>query len=877
MTIQQNLLGSTANISLNQITNATVPPTPPIGRAYDSFTGRSVDVAFDYYVPGEGSEMSNQWHLRRLGNIASVWQEYTGRGVAVGVYDSGVQSSHWDLSPNYDASKHVVIGGTPLIGEENGDSGPHGTSVAGLIAGARNGRGGVGVSYGAAVTGVNIFDPTSPIFVNGDDATSFFDAMLQASRFDVVNHSWGDATPHIMTSRSRGEQGTYNYSLTQTVAYAAEVGRGGLGTVTVSSAGNSSVDGQSDAWKTDRHSVAVAAYRQADGVAAVYSTHGAHILVSASSSDFPEFNGSGLVTTDMLGTAGYNASFDPAAAADYTDQFGGTSGAAPIVTGVVALVLDANENLGWRDVRNILAASSKMPVAFETGPVLYTLALSSLTRTFSLSEGSFQVTGDSAKWNGGGMHYSQDYGYGAVDAYSAVRMAEVWSLFDAPKTSANEATISTGVISAGVTVEGGTYDIDTLYQRDFATAPGVFTFEVAESIDVEHIDLSINFQQRLESVLGGRDLEDQFASLTNTQFKLTAPDGTEAFVSTTSSAIVSEANQEFTFGFAGFRGVDTKGIWTIEFASLDTEGVSGGFRYSTNPVTTLNSIKMDVTGSTASSNDVHIYTDEFIKMTEIAGEGDRRVLTDSNGGEDWINMAAITRSVEVSLVEGAVSTFGARVAFTGTDPIFSIGQGSRIENLVTGEGRDVLTGNALDNKLYGMRGSDWLNGGAGNDTLSGGRGLNVFAFDTAGNSGKDKIVDMGFGQTILTTKQLRGADENGLITVGANALVLLDNSTRGDTVELVGQAGAILMASGRSELIDYWIYQYVGQREPGFEDGRVSEMAVGQTGQGSLAISPPEAGVEPTGLSSFDSTHEAAFYLYDAMGDGMSSGVQTFA
>ena len=36
------------------------------------------------------------------------------------------------------------------------------------------------------------------------------------------------------------------------------------------------------------------------------------------------------------------------------------------------------------------------------------------------------------------MHFSDDYGYGIVDAYAAVRMAEVWSLFGSARTTANE-------------------------------------------------------------------------------------------------------------------------------------------------------------------------------------------------------------------------------------------------------------------------------------------------------------------------------------------------------------------------------------------------------------------------------------------------------
>ena len=41
-----------------------------------------------------------------------------------------------------------------------------------------------------------------------------------------------------------------------------------------------------------------------------------------------------------------------------TSEFGGTSSAAPLVAGVVALMLEANARLSWRDVQLILARSA---------------------------------------------------------------------------------------------------------------------------------------------------------------------------------------------------------------------------------------------------------------------------------------------------------------------------------------------------------------------------------------------------------------------------------------------------------------------------------------------------------------------------------------
>ena len=39
------------------------------------------------------------------------------------------------------------------------------------------------------------------------------------------------------------------------------------------------------------------------------------------------------------------------------------------------------------------------------------------------------------------MHFSNDYGYGLVNAYNAVRMAEVWSLFTPAQTTRQRAQL----------------------------------------------------------------------------------------------------------------------------------------------------------------------------------------------------------------------------------------------------------------------------------------------------------------------------------------------------------------------------------------------------------------------------------------------------
>src|SRR3712207_7949527 len=67
------------------------------------------------------SLFAGQWHLKNSGqtggtagidlNVTGLWDDYSGAGVAVGVYDDGIDYAHADLDGSYDASRHLVIGG----------------------------------------------------------------------------------------------------------------------------------------------------------------------------------------------------------------------------------------------------------------------------------------------------------------------------------------------------------------------------------------------------------------------------------------------------------------------------------------------------------------------------------------------------------------------------------------------------------------------------------------------------------------------------------------------------------------------------------------------------------------------------------------------
>src|SRR6185436_8011397 len=123
-----------------------------------------------------------------------------------------------------------------------------------------------------------------------------------------------------------------------------------------------------------------------------------------------------------------------------------------------------------------------------------------------------------------------------------------------------------------------------------------------------------------------------------------------------------------------------------------------------------------------------------------------------SGGVDWIDGAAVTGNFTLNLGQNVFSTVNGA-------SWFKIAVGTTIENAVTGDGNDIITGNGAANTLYGMRGNDVLNGGAGGDTLHGGNGSDVYVVD----SGLD-VVDE------------RGGD--GLDTVQSSVSFSLGNTAR---------------------------------------------------------------------------------------------------
>ncbi|MBE1286076.1 MAG: S8 family serine peptidase [Rhodobacteraceae bacterium] len=542
---------------------------------------------------------SQQWHLfnsiaGQLDlNVSPVWDDYTGSGVRVAVIDNGFDLNHPDLSGNVNTSIDYDYSGSdfdPSAAFGNN----HGTAVMGIIGAQQgNGVGGVGVAWNAELVGFRGFGINS--FFGDDvlrDAAGIGNGIgntnggTAANGADVINMSGGlGSTVFLNTGNIIDAQTALEDIATN--------GRGGLGSIFVKSSGNSRAaanstlreEGTADGYDTVRHSINVAAV-DATGSVTNYSTPGANVLVSAfapSSGQSP-----GILTTDRVGTNGYNTSASPSG--DYTSGFNGTSAAAPQVAGVVALMLEANDQLGWRDIQQILAYSAR-----HSGSDVGTAAAGFEQATQIGGESWFWNGG--SNWNGGGMHFSNDYGFGIVDALAAVRLAESWSL---QQTSGNEVSV--------------TQDMDgssgpTALDNSFAD----FTQNIATDIHVQHIEVVVDFATTYLS-----DLE----------VFLTSPDGTrvQLIADTGDSA---NYDGSWIFGSTAFLGESSQGNWTVRIvddASLD--------------LTTIRDVDLQIFGSATNADDLFIFTNEF--SDHVGGSGGHGTAFNGGSGTNTVNASAVS-------------------------------------------------------------------------------------------------------------------------------------------------------------------------------------------------------------------------------------------
>lgn len=146
------------------------------------------------------------------------------RKVLVGINDSGVDDTHPDLAPNFDAADSVncVDNGVPNTtpGAWRPTTSAHGTHVAGTVAAARNGVGIVGVAPGVRIASVKVVNDDGYIYPEYSICGFVWAA---EHKMDVTNHSYF-IDPWEFWCNDNGDQGAVQEAVRRAVTYATSKG-----------------------------------------------------------------------------------------------------------------------------------------------------------------------------------------------------------------------------------------------------------------------------------------------------------------------------------------------------------------------------------------------------------------------------------------------------------------------------------------------------------------------------------------------------------------------------------------------------------------------------------------------------------------------------
>ncbi|XP_038203665.1 proprotein convertase subtilisin/kexin type 4 isoform X3 [Arvicola amphibius] len=323
---------------------------------------------------------SKQWYMNNEIqpdlNILKVWnQGLTGRGVVVSILDDGIEKDHPDLWANYDPLASYDFNDydpDPQPRYTPSDENRHGTRCAGEVsATANNGFCGAGVAFNARIGGVRMLDGTITDIVEAQSLS------LQPQHIHIYSASWGPEDdgrtvdgPGILTREA------FRRGVTK--------GRQGLGTLFIWASGNGGLHYDNcncDGYTNSIHTLSVGSTTR-QGQVPWYS--------EACASTFTTTFSSGVATDPQIVTTDLHH--------QCTDKHTGTSASAPLAAGMIALALEANPLLTWRDLQHLVVRASRPA----------------------------QLQAEDWRINGVGRQVSHHYGYGLLDAGLLVDLARVW-------------------------------------------------------------------------------------------------------------------------------------------------------------------------------------------------------------------------------------------------------------------------------------------------------------------------------------------------------------------------------------------------------------------------------------------------------------------
>ncbi|MEV6327959.1 S8 family serine peptidase [Streptomyces sp. NPDC051909] len=209
-----------------------------VGEGSQTATPAEIQAAAAAATDGQDPMEPLQWDLRAIKADQAHAKTLGSRNVTVGVIDTGVDDTHPDLAPNFDAaaSANCVSGKadtTPGSWRPKPGESDHGTHVAGTIGAAKNGIGMTGVAPGVKLAGIKVSTPDGYFFT---EAVVCGFVWAAEHGVDITNNSYF-TDPWMFACKSDEDQKALIEAVTRATRYAEK-----KGTVNVAAAGNSRFD-----------------------------------------------------------------------------------------------------------------------------------------------------------------------------------------------------------------------------------------------------------------------------------------------------------------------------------------------------------------------------------------------------------------------------------------------------------------------------------------------------------------------------------------------------------------------------------------------------------------------------------------------------------
>ena len=231
------------------------------------------------------------------------------------------------------------------------DSNWHGTHIAGIIAAATDNA--------IGVAGLNWNGIVMPVRVSGKCGayrSDVIDGLRWAAGIAVPNAPINSRPARIISisigSAGRCESSAYDAAIAEILE---------RGVIIVAAAGNEDSGVILPANCTGVISVGAV---RGDGLRTIYSNSGANLTIMAPGGDYSSPSNDRLLSTNNAGLT----TPQPYSSSGFYDELAGTSFSAPVVTGIVSLMLSVNPNLSRQQVFDVLRQTARPFVALAGFP-----------------------------------------------------------------------------------------------------------------------------------------------------------------------------------------------------------------------------------------------------------------------------------------------------------------------------------------------------------------------------------------------------------------------------------------------------------------------------------------------------------------------------